>query len=124
MRTVNLNLDDALYLSDVQPDVATGVARLEGIEADGGYVRWVHVMAAREYTVPLTYQTTAEDALRLAAAVIEWDTGMMEQADDPLNAKGARVPARQVIRGFLPRMYACELRDLFVDTYGYAGALR
>lgn len=31
MRTVNLNLDDGLYLSDVQPDVSTGCAKLEGV---------------------------------------------------------------------------------------------
>ena len=123
MRIVNLNLDDNLYFENVQPDVATGVAKLEGVEGNG-YVRWLHVMAAREYTVPLAYETTAEDALRLAAAVIEWDTGMMEQADAPFSSKGRAVTARQTIRSFIPRMYRCEFRDVFVDTYGYAGELR
>lgn len=61
MRTVNLDLDDSLALSNVQPDASTGIATLEGVE--GGYVRWVHVMAANEHTVPLAYETTAEDAL-------------------------------------------------------------
>ncbi|ARO54129.1 hypothetical protein B2G69_08195 [Methylorubrum zatmanii] len=122
MRTVNLNLDDNLYFENVCIDVATGVAKMEGVE--GGYVRLIHVMAAREYTVPLAYETTAEDALRLASAVIEWDTGMMEQADAPFSSKGPALAARQTIRSFLPRMYRCEFRDLFVDTYGYAGELR
>ena len=121
MRTVNLNVDVGLPLSDVQPDVATGIAKMEGVE--GGYVRWLHVTAASEFTVPLTFETTAEDALRLAAAIIEWDTGMMEAADAPFSADSPKLSTRQVIRSFLPRMKACELRDLFVDTYGYAGAL-
>lgn len=81
-------------------------------------------MAASEFTVPLTFATTAEDPLRLAGAIIEWDTGMMEQADAPFENKGPSVSARQVIRGFLPKMYPCEFRHLFVDTYGYAGTLR
>lgn len=118
MRTVNLNLDDTLTNETLDLDVATGVATV-----GGEYVRVVHIVAAREYTIPLAYETTAEDALRLGAAVIEWDTGMMEQADSPFHANGPKVSARQVIRSFLPRMKACELRDVFVDTYGYAGAL-
>lgn len=117
-RTVNLNLDDSLPIETFDVDVATGFA-----EVGGEYVRIVHVMAAREYTIPLSYETTAEDALRLAAAVIEWDSGMMEQADSPFHAKGPKVSARQTVRSFLPRMKACEFRELFVDTYSYAGAL-
>lgn len=124
MRTVNLNLDDGLALSNVQPDASTGVAKLEGVEADGGYVRWVHVMAAREYTVPLAYETTAEDALRLAAAVIEWDVWMTERADDPYQAKWGKLTGRETIRSFLPKMHACELRELFVETYGLADEVR
>lgn len=116
--TAILDLDTATPLSDVHFDVATGIAKL-GDEL----VRWVHVLAAREYTVPLSYDVSPEEALRLAAAVIEWDTGMMEQADSPFHAKGPALSARQVIRGFLPRMRQCELRDVFVDTYGYAGRL-
>ncbi|MDH2309162.1 hypothetical protein [Methylobacterium brachiatum] len=124
MRTVDLNLDDGLLLKDVQPDVATGCAKLDGVDQDGGYVRWVHVMAASEFTVPPTFATTAEDALRLAGAIIEWDTGMMEAADGPFSADSPKLATRQVIRSFLPRMYPCEFRHLFVDTYGYAGTLR
>ncbi len=48
--------------------------------------------AAREYTVPLAYETSQADALRLAAAVIEWDTGMMEQADDRSTPRARRSP--------------------------------
>lgn len=119
MRTVNLNLDDSINLTDVQADVATGVAKL-----DGEYIRWVHVMAAREYTVPLAYETTAEDALRLAAAVIEWDVWMTERADDPYQAKWGKLTGRETIRSFLPKMHACELRELFVETYGLADEVR
>lgn len=119
MRQVHLDLDDTLNIGTIDLDVATGIARM-GEET----VRIVHVLAANEFTVPLAYETTAEEALRLAAAIIEWDTGMMEQADSPFHAKGPKVPARQTIRSFLPRMFQCELRDVFVDTYGYAGTLR
>lgn len=120
MRQVPLDLDDTVNLNSLDLDVATGIAMFDG----GAYVRFLHVKAAREYTVPLAYETSQADALRLAAAVIKWDCGMMEQADDPLHAKGPKVPARQVIRSFLPKMLQCELRDVFVDTYGYAGTLR
>ncbi|WP_345821612.1 hypothetical protein ABC766_07105 [Methylobacterium fujisawaense] len=119
MRTVNLDLDHSLAIGTIDLDVATGIAMLDG----GAYVRVVHVKAANEFTVPLAYETTAEEALRLAAAIIEWDVGMMEAADAPFSADSPKLVTRQVIRGFLPRMYRCEFRDLFVDTYGYAGAL-
>ena len=118
-RTVHLDLDDTLQIGTIDLDVATGIAKL-----DGETVRVLHVLAANEYTVPLAFETAAEDALRLAAAVIEWDTGMMEQADAPFSSKGRAVTARQTIRSFIPRMYRCEFRDVFVDTYGYAGELR
>ncbi|MGW9821960.1 hypothetical protein ACUXK4_004549 [Methylorubrum extorquens] len=122
MRTVNLNIDDGLALSNVQPDASTGIATLEGVE--GGYVRWVHVMAANEHTVPLAYETTAEDALRLAAAIIEWDAGMMERADDPFHTKWSNLGPRQTIRHFLPKMHPCEFREMFADTYDLQGEVR
>ena len=97
--------------------MATGIAKL-----DGETVRILHVLAANEFTIPLTYETTAEDALRLAAAIIEWDVGMMEAADAPFSTDSPKLGARQTIRSFLPRMLPCEFRDLFVATYGYSGA--
>lgn len=118
MRTVHLDLDDTLNVGTIDLDVATGIAKI-GDET----VRILHVLAANEFTIPLTFETGAEEAIRLADAIIEWDCGMMEQADDPMRVKGPGVPARQVIRSFLPRMYACEFRHLFVETYGYAGTL-
>lgn len=118
MRTVHLDLDDSLAIGTIDLDVATGIAKL-----DGDTVRVLHVLAANEYTLPLTYETTSEEALRLAAAIIEWDVGMMEAADAPFSADSPKLVTRQTIRSFLPRMYRCEFRDLFVDTYGYAGAL-
>ncbi|WP_311274027.1 hypothetical protein [Methylobacterium sp. WCS2018Hpa-22] len=119
MREINLNLDETLALGPLDPDMTTGIAKL-----GDDYVRVVHVVAANEYTIPLPHMTPAEDALRLAAAVIEWNVGMMEQADAPYDAKGPQITARQTIRSFLPRMLPCEFRDLFVDTYSYAGELR
>lgn len=119
MRTVHLDLDDSLSIGTIDLDVATGIARI-GEET----VRILHVLAANEFTVPLAYETTAEEALRLAAAIIEWDTGMMEQADSPFAGAAPKLSSKQVIRSFLGKMYRCEFRDLFVDTYGYAGTLR
>lgn len=119
MRQVSLDLDDTLNLGPLDIDVATGIA-----EFDGDYVRVLHVKAAREYTIPLKLETSPEDALRLAAAVIEWDCGMMEQADSPFSGAAPKFSSRQIIRSFLPKMLRCELRDLYVDTYGYARALR
>ena len=77
--TGHLDLDDSLKIDTIDLDVATGIAKL-----DGETVRILHVLAANEFTIPLTYETTAEDALRLAAAIIEWDVGMMEAADAPV----------------------------------------
>ncbi|MCJ2081541.1 hypothetical protein [Methylobacterium sp. J-090] len=119
MGEISLNLDDSLALGPLDPDVTTGIAKL-----GDDYVRVIHVVAANAFTVPLTHETTAEDALRLAAAIIEWDTGMMEAADAPFSSDSPKLATRQTIRSFLPRMHRCEFRDLFVDTYGYAGELR
>ncbi|QEE39913.1 hypothetical protein [Methylobacterium sp. WL2] len=119
MGTVNLNLDETLALGPLDPDVTTGIAKL-----GDDYVRVVHVVAANQFTVLLPHETPAEDALRLAAAIIEWDTGMMEAADAPFSSDSPKLATRQIIRSFLPKMHPCEFRDLFVDTYGYAGELR
>jgi hypothetical protein len=119
VRDISLNLDETLALVMVDIDVAIGVSKI-GDE----YVRLVHVRAANEFTVPLVHDVPAEDALRLAAAIIEWDTGMMEAADAPFSSDSPKLGTRQTIRSFLPRMLPCELRHLFVDTYGYAGELR
>ena len=100
MRDIHVNVDATLNLSDLQPDVATGIAKMEGVE--GGYVRLIHVVAANEFTVPLTHETPAEDALRLAAATTEWDVGMMEQAEAPFSDAGPKLSIRQTIRNYLP----------------------
>lgn len=119
MSEISLNLDTSLALGPLDPDVTIGIAK----QGDD-YVRVVHVVAANIFTVPLPHETPAEDALRLAAAIIEWDVGMMEAADDPYQSKWSNLSARQIIRSFLPRMRACEFRDLFADTYGLTGELR
>jgi len=116
MRTVNINFDDRFSFDSIDIDAVTGVAKVKG-----GYVRIIHVMAAREYTVPVKLDTPSDDALRLAAAIIEWDTGMIALADDPYQAKWSGVGPRQIIRAFLPRMYQSEFRDLSVDTYDLHG---
>ena len=119
MGEISLNLDETLALGALDPDVTTGIAKL-----GDDYVRVLHVRAASEFTVPLTYETPPEAALRLAAAIIEWDVGMMEAADGPFSDAAPKLSIRQTIRSFLPSMLRCEFRDLFVDTYGYAGELR
>lgn len=119
MRQTNIDLDDSLALGPIDLDVASGIAKL-----GEDYVRVVHVVAARSYTVPLDMKVTSEDALRLAAAVIEWDCGMMDAADSPFSGAAPKLSSKQIIRSFLPKMYPCELRDLYVDMHGYAGTLR
>ena len=115
------NIFDKLNMDNVLYDAAVGFVGLDSVP--GGYVRIIMVRSANEFTIPLSSEVSQEDVLRLAAAVTEWDADMMEQAEAPFDNKGPAVPARQVIRGFLPCMYRCEFRDLFVDTYGYAGVL-
>ncbi|MCJ2089899.1 hypothetical protein MKK88_28500 [Methylobacterium sp. E-005] len=118
MGMVHLDLDDTLDIGTIDLDVATGIAKI-GDET----FRILHVLAANEFTIPLTFDTAAEEALRLADAVIDWDCGMMEHADNPFRVKAPKLSAKQVIRLFLPRMHKCEFRDLFIETYGYAGRL-
>lgn len=115
MRQVTIDLDETLDLGTVEIDVAVCTAKL-----DGQYVRLVHVRAASEFTIPLPFTTPSEDALRLAAAVVEWDCGMADASDSPFHELGPAPAPKAVIKAMLPRMLPCEFRDLFCSTYRLA----
>ncbi len=115
---MSITVDDNLFGKvEIEVQICLGHAEIEGT-----YRKVIHVRAANEFVVPLAPSVSDYHALALADAISQWDVAMAEQADSPFTEKGPLAVVKSTIWQMLPRIYSCEFRDLFVETYRGAAA--